>query len=55
VDICYEEKFGARPLQRTIQTEIEDFISDEILKSTLLEDKSYTLIYNKKTEKVKIK
>ena len=55
VDIGYDEKFGARPLQRTIQTEIEDFISDEILKSTLLEDKSYTLIYNKKTEKVKIK
>tara|TARA_R100001377_G_scaffold72946_1_gene48827 strand:+ start:3122 stop:5131 length:2010 start_codon:yes stop_codon:yes gene_type:complete len=55
VEVGYDEKFGARPLQRTIQTEIEDFISEEILKGTLLEDKNYTLSYNKKTEKVKIK
>ena len=51
----YDEKFGARPLQRTIQTEVEDAISEEILKGTILLDTTYTLSYNKKTEKVKIK
>ncbi len=55
VEVGYDEKFGARPLQRTIQTEIEDFISDEILKGNILEHTTYTLSYNKKTEKVKIK
>ena len=55
IDTGYDEKFGARPLQRTIQTEIEDFISEEILKGTILEDTPYTLSYKKKTKKVKIK
>jgi ATP-dependent Clp protease ATP-binding subunit ClpC len=55
VNVGYDEKFGARPLQRAIQTEIEDFISDEILKGDISEDNKYTLSYNKKTEKVKIK
>ena len=55
VNTGYDEKFGARPLQRTMQTEIEDFISEEILKGTILEDTTYNLSYNKKTEKVKIK
>ena len=55
VESGYDEKYGARPLQRTIQTEVEDFISEEILKGTILENTNYTLSYNKKTEKVKIK
>ena len=55
VDVGYDEKFGARPLQRAIQTEIEDFISDEILKGGIVEHTKYTLSYNKKTEKIKIK
>ena len=55
VETGYDEKFGARPLQRTIQTEIEDFISDEVLKGDILEDTPYIISYNKKTEKVKIK
>ena len=55
VEVGYDEKFGARPLQRAIQTEIEDFISDEILKSNISEHTKYNLSYNKKTEKVKIK
>ena len=55
VEVGYDEKFGARPLQRAIQTEIEDFISDEILKGGISENTKYTLSYNKKTEKVKIK
>jgi len=55
IEMGYDEKFGARPLQRAIQTEIEDFISEEILKGTILENTPYTLSYNKKTKKVKIK
>ena len=55
VEIGYDEKFGARPLQRAIQTEVEDTISEEILKGKILVDTTYTLSYNKKTEKVKIK
>lgn len=55
VETGYDEKFGARPLQRTIQTEIEDFISEQILKGDISENTKYTLSYNKKTEKVKIK
>ena len=55
VDTGYDEKFGARPLQRTIQTEIEDFISDKVLKGEVLEDINYTINYDKKTEKIKIK
>ena len=55
VEVGYDEKFGARPLQRAIQTEIEDFISDEILKGDISEHTNYILSYNKKTEKVKIK
>ena len=55
VETGYDEKFGARPLQRTMQTEVEDVISEEILKGNILVDTTYTLSYNKKTEKVKIK
>lgn len=55
VEVGYDEKFGARPLQRTIQTEVEDFISEQILKGDISENVNYTLSYNKKTEKVKIK
>ena len=55
VETGYDEKFGARPLQRTIQTEIEDFISEQILKGEISEYTKYVLSYNKKTEKVKIK
>jgi len=55
VESGYDEKYGARPLQRTIQTEVEDFISEEILKGAIIENAEYTVSYNKKTEKVKIK
>ena len=54
LDIGYNEKFGARPLKRAIQSEIEDFISEEILKGKVVEGGSYTLGYNKKTEKMKL-
>ena len=33
-DIGYDSKFGARPLKRAIQSEVEDYISEEILKGS---------------------
>ena len=53
-DIGYDSKFGARPLKRAIQSEVEDYISEEILKGTIVEDVSYLIGYNKTTEKFKL-
>jgi|TARA_R110000744_G_scaffold168480_1_gene286136 ATP-dependent Clp protease ATP-binding subunit ClpC len=53
-EIGYDEKFGARPLKRAIQSEVEDFIASQILKNTICIDAPYTMSYNKKTEKFKI-
>ena len=52
--IGYDEKFGARPLKRSIQSEVEDFIAAEILKSGIGENQQYTMSYNKTTEKFKL-
>ncbi len=37
IDNGYDEKYGARPLRRTIQREIEDPLANEILKGTFKE------------------
>mgnify|MGYP003670010884 FL=1 len=52
--IGYDEKFGARPLKRAIQSEVEDFIAAQILKNEITEGKHYTMGYNKTTEKFKL-
>jgi ATP-dependent Clp protease ATP-binding subunit ClpC len=44
-EIGFDEKFGARPIKRAIQSQIEDFISDEILKGNLITDIEYTVDY----------
>ena len=54
-EIGYNKQFGARPLKRAIQSEIEDYISEEILKGSIKEGRKYVMSYNKKTEKSKIK
>jgi ATP-dependent Clp protease ATP-binding subunit ClpC len=53
-EIGYDENFGARPLKRAIQSEVEDYISAEILKDDIKEGKTYTLSYSKKSNKFKI-
>ena len=53
-DIGYDEKFGARPLKRSIQSEVEDFIAAQILKNVIKENESYSMSYNKTTEKFKL-
>ena len=52
--IGYDEKFGARPLKRAIQSEVEDFIAAQILKNTISENSKYTISYVKSTDKLKV-
>lgn len=40
-----QEEYGARPIKRIIQSLCEDFLSDEILKNSLKEGKSYKIVY----------
>ncbi len=53
VEEGYDENFGARPIKRAIQNKIEDFISESILKSDVLEDVKYSLSVDE-DKKVKI-
>lgn len=43
VDIGYHKKFGARPLRRAIQNNIEDLLALSYIKGTLKENKEYKL------------
>jgi ATP-dependent Clp protease ATP-binding subunit ClpA len=38
-----KQEYGARPVKRLIQNLCEDFISDEILKGNIVENKNITL------------
>jgi ATP-dependent Clp protease ATP-binding subunit ClpC len=40
----FDELYGARPLKRAIQDKLEDFISDEVLKGTIVEGGQYTIL-----------
>jgi len=52
-DAGYDEMYGARPLRRAIQSEVEDFLADNILSGNVLEGKKVTVDYD--GEKVNIK
>ncbi|WP_070137086.1 ATP-dependent Clp protease ATP-binding subunit [Crocinitomix algicola] len=54
-DKGYDEKYGARPLNRAIQKYIEDPLAEEIINSTLTEGDTIKISYNKKKEEVDIK
>ena len=41
--VGFDEVYGARPLKRAIQEKIEDYISDEVLKGNINEEKTYTI------------
>lgn len=51
----YDEKFGARPLNRAIQKFIEDPVSEEILKGEVKENDTIKVNYDKNKEKIVIK
>jgi len=44
----FDENYGARPIKRTIQNKIEDYLSEHVLKGNIVKDKSYTLSFTKK-------
>lgn len=48
----YDAKYGARPLNRAIQTYIEDAIADEILLGNLVENDIIHVTFDKKSEKI---
>jgi ATP-dependent Clp protease ATP-binding subunit ClpA len=41
--VGFDEVYGARPLKRAIQEKLEDYISDEVLKGNIKEEKTYTI------------
>ena len=43
-----EEQYGARPIKRIIQSLCEDFLSDEILRGTIIENKPVIIEYKDK-------
>jgi ATP-dependent Clp protease ATP-binding subunit ClpC len=51
----YDEKFGARPLNRAIQKFIEDPLSEEILKGEIKDNDTIKVNYDKNKEKMVIK
>ena len=53
IDKGYDEKYGARPLRRTIQSMLEDSMADEILDGRIKE-KDYVIIDADGRDKLKI-
>mgnify|MGYP000259317406 FL=1 len=49
-EVGYDDKYGARPLKRAIQSELEDYISEEILMDNIVEDGVYSITYDKSNE-----
>ena len=49
--VGFDEAFGARPIKRAIQDEVEDFISEEYLAGNVAENEQYLLKYD---ESIKI-
>ena len=47
VETSYDEKYGARPLKRAIQTKIEDALADEILAGRVTKDSEVTVTMRK--------
>lgn len=41
--VGYDEKYGARPIKRAIQEKIEDLISEEVLRGTIIIEKSFNV------------
>ncbi len=45
VEVGYDPTYGARPIKRAIQNEVESFLSDNILEDKIIEGENYELIY----------
>jgi ATP-dependent Clp protease ATP-binding subunit ClpC len=55
VDVGYDEEYGARPLNRSIQKHIEDPVSEEILSGRVEEGQTIKVSYSKSKEEIVIK
>ncbi len=51
----FDEKYGARPLRRAIQTDLEDRLAEEILEGRAKENDTVTVAYNKDKKAVTFK
>ena len=51
--VGFDDTYGARPIKRAIQDQVEDLVSEEVLNGNVIEGKQYTLSI--KTDKVVIK
>jgi ATP-dependent Clp protease ATP-binding subunit ClpC len=51
--VGFDDTYGARPIKRAIQDQVEDLVSEEVLNGNVVEGKEYTLSI--KTDKVVIK
>ena len=51
-EVGYDDIYGARPLKRAIQDKIEDYISEEVLKGSLVENGVYNLVVVDKEIKI---
>ena len=54
-DKGFDEKYGARPLRRAIQNEVEDRLSEEILSGAVKEGDTVTIGYNETDKKTVFK
>ncbi len=55
IESGYDEDYGARPLNRSIQKYIEDPVSEEILKGNVKENQTIKVSYSKTKENIVIK
>jgi ATP-dependent Clp protease ATP-binding subunit ClpC len=55
VEIGYDEEYGARPLSRAIQHNIEDPIADEILLGNIAEGETIVIGYDKEKKEITVK
>ena len=53
VDKGFDEKFGARPLKRTIENYVEDCLVDGILEQKIKENQKVTLSLDKESKTLK--
>jgi ATP-dependent Clp protease ATP-binding subunit ClpC len=51
--VGFDDTYGARPIKRAIQDQVEDLVSEEVLNGNVIESKQYSL--SVKSEKVIIK
>jgi ATP-dependent Clp protease ATP-binding subunit ClpC len=43
-EVGFDETYGARPIKRAIQDKIEDYVSEEIIKGSVMENTPYLLV-----------